>query len=188
MSETTNNDGAGHGDGLKGAMNRAADMVGGVVGMASAATAGSHDTEAFVMNAAIGDLYEIEAGQIAAGSARSPEVREFATMMVAHHTTSMHQMESALLSLEFRVVYPHLHPVTVIDIRRLGMIEHLLESSEEGFDDRYLEQQRMAHQETATLLRGYLDHGDNPQLRSVAMGALPMVERHAKALGRIGTH
>jgi putative membrane protein len=45
--------------GLKSVIDKAQDMIGGVVGMASATTAGSHDSEAFVTNAVMGDLYEI---------------------------------------------------------------------------------------------------------------------------------
>jgi len=186
--QTESSDGQHDGGGLKDTMNKASDMVGGMVGMASAATAGAHNSAAFVANAAVGDLYEIQAGRLAAQRAESEAVRHFAVMMVEHHTTSMHQMQSALLTREVRDALPNLQPVAELDHRRQGMLKHLDEAPADGFDQRYLEQQRMAHQETATLLRGYLDHGENPQLRSVALGALPMVERHAKMLGRIGAH
>jgi putative membrane protein len=174
--------------GLKGVVDKAQDMIGGVVGLASASTAGSHDSEAFVANAGIGDLYEIEAGRIAAQRSRSEPVRMFAAMMVEHHTTSMHQMQSALSSSEVRREFPDLQPVTALDQRRQGMVDNLRDAGDDDFDGRYLDQQRMAHQETATLLKGYAEHGQNPQLRSVAMGGLPMVERHLKSIGRIGAH
>jgi putative membrane protein len=97
MSDSDN-----HGGGLKGVVDKARDMISGVVGMASASTAGSHDSEAFVTNAAIGDLYEIQAGRLALLRSRSDGVREFAQMMIEHHTSSMHQMQSALMSREAR--------------------------------------------------------------------------------------
>jgi putative membrane protein len=174
--------------GLKGAMNKASDMVGGMVGMASAATAGSHSSQAFVMNACIGDLYEIEAGKIASQRAGSDSVRMFGQMMVEHHTTAMHQMQSALMSSEVTRDNPDLKPTRELDNRRQGMIKHLQEASAEDFDKTYIDQQRLAHQESVTLHKGYAESGDNPQLRSVALGGLPMVERHLKALERIGVH
>lgn len=43
-----------------------------------------------------------------------------------------------------------------------------------------MDQQVLAHEETATLMRNYRDNGDNAQLRSFAAGTLPVVERHLK--------
>jgi putative membrane protein len=185
MSDDNNQHEAG---GLKHALNKASDAIGGMVGMASASSAGSHSSEAFVMNACVGDLYEIEAGRLAAQRARSDAVREFGAMMVEHHTTAMHQMKSALMSSEVTSVLPNLQPTQELDNRREGMIKHLAEASDGAFDKTYLDQQRLAHQETVALHKGYAEHGDNPQLRSVALGGLPMVERHLAALGKIGVH
>lgn len=182
MSESGNH------SGLKAVVDKAQDMMGSVVGMASAATAGSHDSEAFVVNASMGDLYEIEAAKIAMVRSQSDAIRQFAQMMVEHHTTSMHQLQSALTSSEVRAQLPSITAPLALDERRQGLIDNLRAATDEAFDGRYLDQQRSAHQETATLLRGYLEHGDNPQLRSVARGALPMVERHLTMIGRVASH
>src|SRR4051812_11897048 len=171
-----------HSSGLKGVIDKAQDMMGGAVGMASAAVV-SRDTETFVTSASIGDLYEIEAGRMAALRGQSDQVRTLGAMMVEHHTTSMHQMQSALMSSET----PDLTPTTALDQRRRGMIDNLTDATDDAFDRRYLDQQRMSHQETVALLKGYADKGDNPQLRSVAMGGLPMVERHLKMIAKSGS-
>ena len=173
--------------GLKGAVDKAQDMIGGVVGMSSAAT-GARDAAAFATNAGIGDLYEIEAARIALQRSRSDGVRAFAAMMAEHHTTSKHQMQSALSSSEVRREHPDLLPAMELDQRRQGMIDNLLDAPDDDFDARYLDQQRMAHRETASLLEGFVEHGTNPQLRSFAMGGLPMVRRHLKALQNVGAH
>jgi putative membrane protein len=174
--------------GLKGALNKAGDMVGGMVGKASAATAGSHDSEAFVMNACVSDLSEVEAGRLAMERARSDATRELGMMMVEHHTTAAHQMQAALMSSEVTRVLPNLKPTTQLDSRREGLLKHLREASADDFDKLYLDQQRTAHQEAITLHKGYAENGDNPQLRSVALGGLPMIERHLKTIERIGVH
>jgi putative membrane protein len=140
------------------------------------------------MNACISDLYEIEAAEIALRRSPSDSVRAFARMMVEHHTTAMHQMRSALRSSEVTRDFPELAPTRELDKRREGLIKHLQEAPDDAFDKTYLDQQRMAHQEAITLHKGYAEDGDNPQLRSLAMGGLPMIERHLEAVKRIGVH
>jgi putative membrane protein len=171
--------------GMKGVVEKMQDMVGGMVGMASASTAGAHAAPAFVASATVGDLYEIGAGSLALERSGSPEVRTFARMMVDHHTTSAHQLQSALRSTEVRTESgPPTAPET-LDEHRRGMIDNLRDAPDDAFDGRYLDQQKMAHQETLALLKGYAEHGDNPQLQSYARGGIPMVERHLKMLGAI---
>lgn len=174
--------------GLKGMADKAQDAVGGMVGMASAATSGSHDAKAFVANACMSDLYEIEAARIALERSRSEAVRGFAERMVAHHTTAKHQMRSALRSHEVADEFPDLAPTTELDERRRSLLKHLQEAPDDGFDKSYVDQQKLAHQEAITLHKGYADRGPNPQLRSVAAGGLPMIRRHLAALERLGVH
>jgi len=50
--------------------------------------------------------------------------------------------------------------------------------TERRFDATYLDQQVLARGETVILMRTYGEGDDNPQLRSVALGTLPVVERH----------
>jgi putative membrane protein len=174
--------------GFKSAFNKASDMVGGAVGLSSVKTSGAHSAEAFVANACVGDLYEIQAGMVAAQRATSNSVRAFGEMMVEHHTTAMHQMQAALGSSEVTRDFPDLSPTDELDERRRGMMKHLVEAADDDFDKTYLDQQKVAHREAVVLHKGYAENGDNPQLRSVALGGLPMVERHLKALERIGAH
>ena len=70
--------------GLKHALNKTMDAVGGIVGEASASMATS--AKMFASNAAISDMYEIEAGRIAQERARSAEVREAGGRMINDHT------------------------------------------------------------------------------------------------------
>lgn len=158
---------------LKQAMNRATDAIGGTAGKLGANMTSSADD--FVESAAIGDLYEIEAGRIALGRTRRPEVQGVARKMIADHTTSTHNLQAALAMNETRGVAP---PPRELDARRKSMIGHLEEAPDDAFDATYLDQQVLAHEETVTLMSTYAESGDNPQLRSVAMGTLPVVERH----------
>jgi len=169
--------------GLRGAMDKVTDTVGGVMGQASAATVSSAD--AFVENAAIGNMYEIEAARIALQRSRSDDVRMLARMMIDDHTTSTNQMMSALRSSEVTRLSGALKPPASLDARRSSMIDHLQKAEDADFDKRYLDQQQMAHAETETLLSSYGGGGDNPQLASLARSALPMVQRHKAMVERM---
>lgn len=155
--------------------DKASDVAGGLMGRAEAKFSGSTDDTAFVENAAIGDLYEIKAAELALDRARSTGVRQAAEKMVHDHTTSAHQMRSALRMNETRGIGPLPGEV---DARRRTMLDHLEAAPDDKFDATYLDQQIMAHKETIDLMTGYRDKGENPQLRSYAMGTAPVVERH----------
>jgi putative membrane protein len=149
------------------------DALGGAMGQMSASMAVTADR--FVENAAIGDLYEITAAEIALRRSSSDDVRAMAREMIEDHTTSKHQLQAALESGEARGVAA---PPRTLDGRRQSMIQHLEEAPDDAFDSTYVDQQLLAHEETVTLMRSYRDGGDNPQLRSYAAGTAPVVERH----------
>lgn len=158
-------------EGMRGAMDRAQDKVGGMVGMASAAT--THTAASFVESAAIGDMYEIEAARLAARRSQSPQVRALAQEIIQDHTTSSHHLRSALRMNEAQGTIP-----AELDTRRRTMIDHLDKAADDDFDRTWLDQQKLAHQETLTLFEGFGSHGDNPQLRSLARGAVPALRQH----------
>lgn len=158
---------------FKNFFGKVTDALGGAMGQVSASMAVTADR--FVENAAIGDLYEITAAEIALRRSASEDVRTIAREMIEDHTTSRHQLQAALESSEARGVAP---PPRTLDSRRQTMVKHLEEAPDDAFDSTYVDQQVLAHEETATLMRSYRDGGDNPQLQSYAAGTAPVVERH----------
>jgi len=145
-------------------------------------------SEAYVAEISAGDLYEVAAGELAAQRASSDAVRALGEMMVEHHTTAVHQMRAALMSSEVTRALPDLKPVVQLDRKRKAMLDALMEAPDAEFDRLYLEQQRTAHAESAALHDEYAMRGDNPQLQSLAAGGLPMIQRHMRALERLGKH
>ncbi|GAA0567597.1 DUF4142 domain-containing protein [Caenispirillum bisanense] len=162
--------------GLQGAADRAQDMMGGMMGRASAAMAGDN-TGVFIENATIGDLYEREAARIALERSGTDMVRHMAMMMLDDHYTSTHQLQSTLRSIPDAP-----HPPDGLDTRRNQMVEHLRTATDEDFDSRYLEQQEMAHKETLTLFTNYADSGADPRLRLFAQATVPALRRHLAAV------
>src|SRR4051812_23945735 len=69
------------------AVNTAQDATGAAVGTASATTAGAtNSTDGFVTSLVTANMYEIQAGQVAASKGQSPDVKAFGKMMVTDHT------------------------------------------------------------------------------------------------------
>lgn len=158
---------------IRHAMEKVTDVVGGTAGKMGAATTTTAD--GFVESAAIGNLYELEAARLAMQRTQSEDIRLFAQSMLRDHTTAAHHMSAALEMNETQGVAP---PPMELDSRRSAMVQHLLDAPDDAFDNTYVDQQVLAHEETVTLMHTYAESGDNPQLRSVALGTLPVVERH----------
>lgn len=152
-------------------VNAAQDAVGAAVGQVSASTMGANSTEAFVANAAMSDMYEIEAGKMAQAKAQSADVKAFGKMMVADHTAMSNEMKP--LAQAAGQTLP-----AELDQRRKGMLDNLKAATGADFDKAYLAQQDAAHAEAHTLMTGYAENGDNAQLKALAQKAAPKIQAH----------
>ena len=159
-------------------VNAAQDATAAAVGATSAATLGSHDTGAFVDNAGQGNMYEIQAAQIAEQKSASPAVKSFAKMMIVDHTAISNQMKPLIIKAGKTAP-------TDLDQRRKGLLDNLNAASPKDFDKTYIDQQVAAHEETLSLVKGYADNGDDPGLKAAAAKTAPKVQAHldkAKAI------
>lgn len=152
------------------AVNAVQDGTSTAVG-AVAAPAGAMTNEGFVTNAAIGGMYEVEAGKIAAERSGNSRIKELARTMVTEHTRAGEALKTAAAG--FTVP-------TALDERRRGLIDNLRGASDQDFDKIYLEQQEAAHDETISLLQTYSGASDNAALKAFADQTLPTVRRHAE--------
>lgn len=133
-----------------------------------------NNAEAFVTNAAISDMYEIEAGRIASGKARADEVRAFGEQMIKDHTATSTKLKEIVNSANIEgVTVP-----TTLDARRQGMIDNLRQATAEDFDTVYLDQQTAAHQEALTLMQSYADDGENDALKRFASETATKIQQH----------
>lgn len=159
-------------------VNAAQDAVGAAVGQVSASTMGANTTEGFVSNAAMSDMYEIQAGQMAQQKGQSADVKAFGKMMVADHTAMSNEMKPLAQAAGQAV------PAT-LDERRKGMLDNLTAASGADFDRVYLSQQEAAHEEALTLMRGYAENGDNAGLKALAQKATPKIQAHLDRVKQI---
>lgn len=156
------------------ASNTVQDAASAVVGPTSAVTLG-RTTGGFVTNAAIGDMYEIEAGRLAATKAKNAGVKSFAAMLVKDHTAMSAELKATLgtANAGADITIP-----TAMDERRTGMIDNLKQAPADQFDKVFIAQQVAAHREAKELLQTYVDAGDNAPLKAHASKGLPKIQAH----------
>jgi putative membrane protein len=149
-------------------MSAVKDGTAGAVGTISAEM--TTTTKGFVTAAATSDMYEVEAGKIAATRGQTAGVRDFGKQMVAAHTETTGQLKSILANNNINVA-----PPAHLDNRRQGMIDDLRGAKAADFDHRYLAQQEAAHKEAQILMRGYAKSGDNNAVQKFASVTLAKV-------------
>ena len=152
-------------------MSAIEDTTAGLVGKVSAEM--TTTTKGFVNAAAISDMYEVEAGKIAAQRAQSAAVKDFANQMIQAHTGTTDQLKKTLASNNINVT-----PPAHVDSRRQGMLDNLRGAKAENFDDRYMDQQVAAHKEANILMRGYAKSGDNRAIKEFAATTDQAVKMH----------
>jgi putative membrane protein len=136
-------------------------------------------TSDYVAQVAAGDLYEIEAGHIAQGKARTNAVKAFASTMIKDHGAMSSTLMAALDNAQRKIA----HPSDQLPTDKQAMIDQL-KATPKGpqFDSLYLGQQLQAHQQAWALEKGYATDGDDASLRQVAASAVPIVEQHLAML------
>lgn len=145
---------------------------------ASAEGAMANTAQGFVDQAAMSDMYEIEAGKLAQANGASQEVKDFGAMMVAEHTKSSGELKAAAKSA------PGATAPARLDAKKQADLD-ALESAGERFDATYKQQQVAAHTATLALLQGYADGGDNEALKAFAQKTAPVVQKHLEAARKL---
>ena len=150
------------------AVNAAQDATSAAVGAVSATQI---STEDFVTSAAISDMYEIQAGQIAQKKGQSADVKAFGKTMVTDHTALSKELKPLITAAGKT-------PPAGLDERRKGLIDNLNAASAGEFDQVYLKQQEAAHDEALKLMQNYAEKGDDLGLKAAASKAVPKVQAH----------
>mgnify|MGYP001289303075 CR=1 FL=1 len=155
------------------AVDQAQDMAAAPVGQVSAATMGSNMESAYIPNAAMGDMYEIMAADLALERSQNARIKELARMIKTDHTAASTAMKDMLPQAA-----PGATPPTELDERRQGLIDNLRSASAANFDMVWIDQQIAAHQEALTLHRGFSDN-ESP-LSAHARMVVPKIEAHLR--------
>jgi putative membrane protein len=127
----------------------------------------------YSMKAGASDLFEIQSSQIALQKSQNPNVRQFAQMLIAHHTQTTQTLMMQARAAGMTPPPPQLEPMQADMIRQLQAAP-----AGPGFDRLYITQQIPAHEMALALHQNYAARGDTPQLRTAAAGAVPLVQQH----------
>jgi putative membrane protein len=125
------------------------------------------------------DLYEIESSRTVLASSQSPTVRDFAQMMVDHHTMTNQNLLAAARSAGLQP------PPQQLMTKHANMVSALRQAPASVRDASYLRQQATAHQEALMLHRNYAAGGDNAALRTTESQTVPLIQQHISLLTQI---
>lgn len=152
--------------------------------MADGVTPAAADSpDDFVRKAAISDMLEIESAKVALERTKSPQVRDFAQMMIKEHTATTTKIKGIVAQDKLAA------PPTALDEAHAQMLADIKAADAAGFDTAYLDQQTKAHDEALATMRGYAENGTNPALKAFAAETAPKVQMHldkAKSLDEAG--
>ncbi|GGD00325.1 DUF4142 domain-containing protein [Aquisalinus flavus] len=176
QDDTMQEDEADEGLGQTPPVNLAQDMASGPVGLITAAIQGG-DMDAYVRNAAIGNMYEIEAGEIATARGNSPEIIQIGETVIREHRTLQSNLEAAVAGTEWEDALP-----ADLDERRQGLIDNLNAAADMDFDAAFLHQQEAAHWEAITLHETCEARCDSDALATVAEEAQPVIRAHLEVI------
>jgi putative membrane protein len=153
-----------------------ATTVGALLLAPAAAQAQAMSAKEYVTAAGASDLYERESSKIVLSSTSNPKLREFAQMMVAHHTNSTEEVKAAAKASGLKPMPPKLTPA------QSEMIAQLNSETGTARDSAYIAQQKMAHNQALAVQQAYAREGTAKPLRDAAGKIVPVVEQHITML------
>jgi putative membrane protein len=134
---------------------------------------GGPSTVDFIQKAAMSDMYEVQAGKLAAEKGQADVVKQFGQQMVDAHTKTTEELIGIVKSKNIKVDLP-----TKLDATHQKLIDDLTSASAQDFDKTYANQQVDAHQEAVDLFKRYASSGDNADVKQFAEKTLPTIEHH----------
>ena len=130
----------------------------------------------YVMTAGASDLYERTSSQVVLETTTNAAVREFATMMIAHHTKSTADIIAAARRGRVAFAPPKLMPV------QAELVAQLRGEQATARDAAYIAQQKASHGQALTVQKAYAEGGTVAPLREAATAIVPVVEAHLAML------
>lgn len=130
-----------------------------------------YDDAEFAVEAANGGLMEVQMGTMALTKATSPEVKQFAQMMVDDHTKANNELKA--LAREKNIELP-----TVMGNEYQRKFDNLNGKSGADFDKEYMDLMVKDHKEDVGEFEEQAEKGKDPELRSWAAGKVVTLKHH----------
>jgi putative membrane protein len=135
-------------------------------------TAHPPSTSRFIEKAAITNMFEVQAGQLAQQKSSAAPLTEYAKMIVDDHQKAQDELKSAAQGIQGATLPRSL------DQAHESMLQELKMSSGKPFENAFKLQQVEGHKQAILLVESYAKAGDNPQLQQWAQKALPVLRKH----------
>ena len=130
----------------------------------------------YVKTAGASDLYEITSSKTVLESTTDPKVRQFATMMIQHHTKSTADVKAAAMRAKLRPPPPMLMPA------QNELIAQLRAENGPARDQAYIAQQKASHNQALFVQQAYAKEGTSAPLKTAAAKIVPVVKQHIAML------
>jgi putative membrane protein len=141
-------------------------------GAAAGSKQGGADA-AFMRQAAMDGMAEVDHGRLATQNASSADVKQFAQRMVDDHSKANDELK-AIASAK-KVTLP-----TTLDAKHQAMHDKLAKMKGAEFDKAYMTHIVSAHKQAVTLFAQEAKSGKDPEARAFAEKTLPTLREHLK--------
>ena len=138
----------------------------------------SSGDKAFVQKAAVGGMFEVQAGQLAQDKGDSQDVKDFGARMVSDHSKANDELKGIAGSKGIDVP-------TQLDAKHQKMLDSLQGMSGPAFDKAYLSDMTKGHEATDELMMKEAKSGDDSDLKAFAAKTDKVVKHHIKMLDEI---
>ena len=130
----------------------------------------------YVATAGASDLYEITSSQTVLESTADPKIRQFAQMMITHHTKSTADVKAAAAKARVTAPPPALNPL------QTELVAELRAEQGPARDAAYIAQQKASHGQALNVQKAYAMEGTAAPLKSAAAKIVPVVQSHIAML------
>lgn len=125
----------------------------------------------FVMEAAIGGLMEVQAGQLAQQNAQNQRVKDFGSMMVTDHSKANDELKSFASSRG--IMLP-----TELPADKQKHIDAMKNMKGAAFDKHYISMMVDDHKKDVGKFEKQSTNGSDAQLKTWAANTLPVLQKH----------
>jgi putative membrane protein len=135
--------------------------------------AGNAGDRAFVVNAGLAGMAEVEHGRLATQKAQSPKVKDFGERMIADHTLSGNELKS--LAATKQITLP-----TALDPPHQAAHDKYATLPGGEFDRVYMQDMVADHQKAVADFTAEANSGKDPEVKAWASKTLPALQGHLK--------
>jgi len=143
---------------------------------AAKSTGGTHRAdEAFVKEAAMGGMAEVELGKLASDKASDDAVKQFGKRMADDHGAANQELQQLAAKKNITLT-------TALDAKHKATHDRLSRMSGKGFDRAYVNDMVADHKKDVAAFRKESQQGQDPDVKAWAAKTLPTLEDHLRQI------